>query len=513
MFFIRIILVSVLFLGPFIRASTNDGYISLFNGSTLDGWDGDPRFWRVEKGSIVGETTTSRPSLKNTYLIWNGGLVDDFDLKIEFKLRNHNSGIQYRSFPLDGERWIVGGYQADISEDPAWMGAAWSGSYKNLLAKTGDKTVVGETSEDLEVVAQVGDLKEIAGAINLNDWNTYHITARGSQCIHRVNGIQTAEFSESSIDRLTSGLLALQLHSGPPMEVRFRNIKLRPIKAEDSKEILFLAGKKSHGYGAHEHKAGCHLLARCINESDLAVSAQVVTEGKWPEPWTGYRKPDCVVMYCDGFRRHMAKSHQDKIQSLVDAGVGVACLHFGVEVEPLELGSVFLDWIGGYFEIGWSVNPTWEAQFNVFPEHPITRGVVPFSIRDEWYYHMRFKPNMEGVTPILSTIPPVETLILRADDKKRGINPTVLSKVQLGEAQHMAWAYERPSGGRGFGFTGGHFHNNWKEDNFRMVVLNALLWCAHGQIPTFGVPSRTPSDIDLTLNQDFPKPSTNNKSK
>lgn len=494
-------------IGSVLSGFAGDAYIDLFDGKTLKGWDGNPQFWRVEQGAIVGETTDAKRSPKNTFLIWKGGVVKDFELKVEFKLRNHNSGIQYRSFPVKGKRWVVGGYQADIAEDPKWMGAAWGEGYKKVLARPGQKTVVGATPADLQVVAQVGDPDAILAHINLDGWNSYHIIACGNQCIHKVNGIITAEFSESESDRLERGLIALQLHAGPPMEVRFRNIRLRELKSEDKKEILFLAGKKSHGYNAHEHKAGCHLLARCLNESGLDVSAQVVTEGAWPEPWVGYDKPDSIVMYCDGFRRHMAKDHQDKIQALTDAGVGVACLHFGVEVEPEELGAQFLEWIGGYFEIDWSVNPTWEASYATFPEHPIANGVQPFSIRDEWYYHMRFQPEMKGVTPILSALPPLRTLTDRAHDRNRGSNPTVLAAVEAGEKQHTAWAYERPDGGRGFGFTGGHFHQNWKEDNFRKLVLNALVWTAKAEVPVNGVSSRPISQIDLELNQDFPKPS------
>ncbi|MFQ3226593.1 MAG: type 1 glutamine amidotransferase [Lentimonas sp.] len=273
--------------------------------------------------------------------------------------------------------------------------------------------------------------------------------------------------------------------------------------AETTKDIIFLAGKKSHGYGAHEHRAGSLLLARCFNDSGLDVTARVVTDGAWPK---SDKIPDAIVMYCDGFKRHMAKEHQDAIQTWVDAGVGVSCLHFGVEVEPAELGQQFLDWIGGYFEIGWSVNPHWDPDFTEFPEHPITNGVQPFSIRDEWYYHMRFQPDMEGVTPILSALPPVRTLTDRAKDKNRGSNSAVMAEVSAGQKQHVAWAYERPDGGRGFGFTGGHFHQNWQQDDFRTLVLNAVLWTAKGTVPEDGVPSRTPSDADLELNQDYQKP-------
>ncbi len=480
------------------------GFQSLFDGKTLQGWDGDPSFWRVEDGAIVGQTTPDNRTKKNTFLIWQGGEPADFELKLEYNIRNHNSGVQYRSFPLKGQKWAVGGYQADFSADHKWTGAAYGERYKKIMAKRGDKTVLGAKPNDTKVVAHIGDSDEILSHVNKEGWNELHIIAVGNQCIQMINGVITAEFSESTQKRLESGLIALQLHAGPPMEVRFRNIRLRTLKPDDKKQILFLAGKGSHGYDAHEHNAGCTLLARCLNESGLDVTAQVVTEGAWPEPWVGYDKPDTIVMYCDGLQRHLAKDHQEKIQALTHAGVGVACLHFAVEVEPAALGQTFLDWIGGYFEVGWSVNPHWDATFEALPDHPIANGVQPFTIRDEWYYHMRFQPDMEGVTPILSALPPMETLTSRAKNKARGSNPTVMAAVKAGQKQHVAWAYERPNGGRGFGFTGGHFHKNWLHDDFRKLVLNALVWTAGGEVPADGVPSRTPSDKDMELNQDFP---------
>lgn len=498
--------VGLLFASQSLGFATSNDFVDIFDGVTLNGWSGDPKFWRVENGAIVGESTAEQPTKGNTFLIWEGGELTDFELKIEFKLRNHNSGIQYRSFPVEGRPWVLGGYQADIADKSKWMGAAWGEKYKKLLASRGEKTVVGEFGEERTVVSHVGDAEEILSYIDMDGWNEYHIIANGNQLIQKMNGITTAEFSESSAERLEAGLIGLQLHSGPPMEVRFRNIRVRELDADTKKEILFLAGKASHGYGSHEHNAGCALLARCINESELDVVAQVVEDAAWPEPWVGYDKPDSIVMYCDGYKGHMAKDHQEKIQTLVDNGVGVACMHFGVEVDPDELGKEFLDWIGGYFEIGWSVNPHWDATFDVFPEHPVANGVQPFTIRDEWYYHMRFRPEMEGVTPILSALPPVRTLTSRSKDRSRGSNPTVMAAVEAGEKQHVAWVYERPDGGRGFGFTGGHFHKNWQHDDFRKVVLNALVWTAHAEVPADGVPSRTPSDLDLEMNQDYEKP-------
>ncbi len=492
---------------PSIAPAEPSLFRPLFDGTSLEGWEGDKRFWRVEKGEIVGQTTPENPTEGNTFLIWNGGEVADFELKVEFKILSGNSGIQYRSFRVDGQPHVLGGYQADFSSDGKWTGAAWGEKYKKMLARPGQKTVVGDTPKDLQVVAEIGDPDEISRRINAQGWNEYHIIAVGNQCIQLVNGVMTAEFSEQSAKRLDKGLIGLLLHQGPPMEVRFRNIQLRELKPDEKKQVLFLAGEKSHGYMMHEHRAGCHLLARCFHETGADVTAQVITEGDWPEAWQGFDRPDTIVMYCDGSKNHLAKYHQDKIQSLRDQGIGVACLHFGVEVVPEELGAEFLDWIGGYFEIGWSVNPHWEAEFKDFPDHPISNGVRPFSVYDEWYYHMRFRENMKGVTPILSAIPPVETLLMRQKDTNRGSNPTVLEKVKSGEPQVLAWAYERPdSGGRGFGFTGGHYHENWRQDDFRKLVLNALAWTARVDIPAAGLPSRTPSEADLLLNQDYPQP-------
>ena len=481
-------------------------FVEIFDGKTLAGWDGDPRFWRVEDGAIIGETTKDNATAQNTFLIWEGGEVADFELKVDFKLRNHNSGIQYRSFPVKGKQWVLGGYQADIAENPKYMGIVYGERYKGIMAHRGQHTLVGAKKTKPQVLAQIGDSAEILSHVDMDGWNSYHIIAHGNQCIQMINGVIVSQVTENADDRLKTGLIGLQLHQGAPMQVSFKNIKLRKLAPGDKKKVLFLAGKKSHGHGAHEHNAGCQLLARCLNESGTDVIAHVETEGDWPEAWVGYDKPDTVVMYCDGFQRHMAKDHQDKIQKLVDAGVGVACLHFATEVHPDELGQQFLDWIGGYFAIGWSVNPHWDATFNTFPDHPISKGVRPFTIRDEWYYHMRFRPEMEGITPILSALPPVRTLTSRAKDTNRGSNPTVMAAVEAGEPQHVAWAYERPNGGRGFGFTGGHFHQNWQQDDFRKLVLNALAWTAKAEVPADGVKSRPVSDIDLELNQDYPKP-------
>ncbi|MCA9087272.1 MAG: NPCBM/NEW2 domain-containing protein, partial [Planctomycetaceae bacterium] len=226
----------------------------------------------------------------------------------------------------------------------------------------------------------------------------------------------------------------------------------------------------------------------------------------WPKDPTAMDNADCVVSYCDGGGRHYLNDRLADFDRLAQQGVGLVCIHYAVETTAGECGDHFLKWMGGFFEPHWSVNPHWTGVFDNLPKHPVTRGVGKIEVNDEWYYHMRFVPEMKGVTPILSALPPRETLN-RGDGPHSG-NPEVRAAVlERKEPQHVAWAYERPDGkGRGFGFTGGHFHKNWADDNFRKLVLNAIVWAAQAEVPDGGVASATPTQEELEANQDEPKP-------
>lgn len=269
------------------------------------------------------------------------------------------------------------------------------------------------------------------------------------------------------------------------------------------KKVVFVAGPQSHGYGEHEHRAGCLLLAEALEAGMPGFEAEVVAGG-WPEDESVFEGADAIVIFSDGAGGHPTIPNREEVDAMMGEGVGLVCLHFAVEVPEGQPGDDFLDWLGGYFELGWSVNPHWTAEFSDLPEHPITRGVEPFALNDEWYYHMRFRPGMEGVTPILSAVPP-ESSLSRPDGDRSG-NPEVRRAVAAGEPQHVAWAFDRPDGGRGFGFTGAHVHWNWGDDSFRTVVLNAIVWASQGEVPEGGVPSETPSREELEANQDEPKP-------
>jgi type 1 glutamine amidotransferase len=269
------------------------------------------------------------------------------------------------------------------------------------------------------------------------------------------------------------------------------------ISAAD-KKVVFCAGSTSHGPREHEFRAGCLLLAKCL-EGVPGITTVVASNG-WPADVRVFDGASAVILYADGGSGHPAirPERLKLLNSLADQGVGIGAMHYGVEVPAGEPGFAMLNWTGGYFEMFWSVNPTWHATFPTLADHPITRGVKPFTINDEWYYHMRFAPNMEGVTPILSTVPPKQTLD-RPNGPHSG-NPFVRAAVRRGEAQHLMWAFERKTGGRGFGFTGGHYHKNWAQDDFRKLALNAILWISNAEIPEAGVVSSvTPDDLDRNL--------------
>jgi type 1 glutamine amidotransferase len=276
------------------------------------------------------------------------------------------------------------------------------------------------------------------------------------------------------------------------------------LAADKSKrKVLFLAGEPSHGYGAHDHWAGCTLLARSLNASGLPIEAEVYRYG-WPQDAKLFDGVDCLVMYGDGGEGHMANAHLSEIEALTKKGVGIVCLHYAVEVPKGPAAEKFLEWIGGYFETDWSVNPHWTAKFAKLPEHPITRGVRPFEINDEWYYHMRFREGMQGVTPILTALPPAESLA-RQDGSHSG-NPHVRAAIARKESQHVAWAANREDGGRGFGFTGGHVHWNWADPDFRKLVLNAIAWCAKVEVPAKGVGDQPKTLAEMESNQDEDAP-------
>lgn len=265
------------------------------------------------------------------------------------------------------------------------------------------------------------------------------------------------------------------------------------------KKIVLISGAQSHGSGQHEFRAGNLLLKQCLDQVQ-GIEA-VVVFGGWPEDVSVLDDAAAVFIFSDGGTRHpvIAPEKLRILGRMMDKGVGLGCAHYAVEMPKDKGGAEYLEWIGGYFETYWSVNPHWDADFKSLPSHPVTRGVKPFKLRDEWYYHMRFPDSMKGVTPILTAVPPDRTRGKEGQNDPHGGNPTVFAR--KGMPEHVMWTTERPDGGRGFGITGGHFHKNWGDENFRKIVLNALLWSAKVEVPLGGVRSTVTAD-DLKKNLD-----------
>ena len=280
-------------------------------------------------------------------------------------------------------------------------------------------------------------------------------------------------------------------------------ISLSLTSVAQDRRIVFLAGRPSHGYGSHEHLAGSRIIADAIQKASPNIKCEVYAGG-WPEDEKVLDGADAIVMYADGGGGHPALAHLEVLGKHMARGAGFACLHFAVEVPKDKGGPEFLKWLGGYFETDWSVNPHWDANYTSLPDHPATRGVKPFVANDEWYFHMRFQPDMKGVTPLLSAVPP-ESTMNRPDGPHSG-NPAVRKEVAERLPQHMAWAYDRTDGGRSFGFTGGHFHWNWGREDILKLVCNAICWTAKAEVPVAGLPVLRPAFDALKNGQDEPIP-------
>jgi type 1 glutamine amidotransferase len=251
---------------------------------------------------------------------------------------------------------------------------------------------------------------------------------------------------------------------------------------ETPKKVVLIAGKKSHGPGDHEYERGVKLLKTCLETASnvKGIRAEVVLDG-WPRDATVLDDADTIVLYSDGSDRDelahpiLRDDRLATLDRLMKRGVGLVAIHYTVFVPSKKAGDHFLDWIGGYFDYeNGSATNHWFSKIQTVTtrvepaskDHPICRGLSPFDLREEYYYNIRFRPNDNRLVPILEAAIPGEA-----------------------HAQVVAWAVERANGGRGFGYSGGHFHANWGVDPVRKMVLNAILWTAKADVPEGGVAS------------------------
>ncbi len=250
-------------------------------------------------------------------------------------------------------------------------------------------------------------------------------------------------------------------------------------------KVVFLAGEKSHGPGDHEYEKGLRLFQSCLERMPEAgnIKTELYTNG-WPEDAATLNDADTIVLFSDGsdgeLTRHpfLVDDRMQCIAKQMRRGCGLVVIHYSIIVPSQTAGPQFLDWVGGYFDYENGTGPkNWYSKIQFArtmtqlpsPDHPIARGLAPFELEEEYYYNIRFLPDDPRVTAILATPIPGEP-----------------------DMQTVAWAVQRADGGRGFAFTGGHFHSNWQLDDLRRMMLNAILWTAKAEVPSGGVESILP---------------------
>jgi hypothetical protein len=215
------------------------GFASLFNGDDLTGWEGDQRFWRAEGGAIVGQTTKENPTKKNTFLVYRGDNVDDFELRFSYRVKGGNSGVQYRSELLS--KWVVKGLQADFEDTmhngkDRFSGMFFEENGRMFMGQRGDVVIVRTNAENLkkphiEKIASVGDPVELEKVIKRDDWNDYTVIAKDNLFIHIINGtVMSIGIDEDPANFRKSGILAWQLHAGDPLKIEMKDIRIRKME-------------------------------------------------------------------------------------------------------------------------------------------------------------------------------------------------------------------------------------------------------------------------------------------
>ena len=450
--------------------------LELFDGRNLAGWtavtdaDKDATGTWSAQGGVLRSAGRPRGYLRTA----NG--YKDYRLQLQWRWpeKPGNSGV------------FVHGGQADKVWPYCFEAQLQSGNAGELRANGGARFQAASPADERSRPRLTEASERAPG-----EWNDYEIVAEGDRLTLSVNGVRQNALESST---LRAGWIALQAEGAP---IEFRSITLSPLPlAKGARTVLLVAGRPSHGPGEHEHNAGVLLLARALTGVP-AVETRLALNG-WPSDPAVLDGVDAIVFVADGGRRHPALGDAlDRLRPLMERGVGLGLVHYATEPTSTQGGPELLAWAGGFFEVNRSVNPRWEASFETLPKHPVTRGVRPFRLGDEWYFHLRFADK--GVTPLLTAVPPAETMT-RPDGPHEG-NPGVRAAVARGDRQTLAWAYERAGGGRGFGITGGHDHRNWGHDDFRKLVLNAIVWLAKLEVPKDGVSSMA-TEAELAANLD-----------
>lgn len=222
-----------------------DGYVQIFDGKTLDGWEGDPTYWRVEEGKLVGEVTPATILSRNSFIIWRGKIVKDFELKVEYRVSAEgNSGINYRSEKVEGVPYALRGYQADLDGAQNYTGSNYEERRRTTLASRGEQVALPAVDNadsvkmhirnnrwsSIEVTGSLGSADSLRSFIKNEDWNEYHLVIKGNRLKHYINGVLMSDITDNdTVNRKFSGLLGVQVHVGPPMKIEYRNFRLKQL--------------------------------------------------------------------------------------------------------------------------------------------------------------------------------------------------------------------------------------------------------------------------------------------
>jgi hypothetical protein len=217
---------------PKAIAGDESGFTSIFDGKSLNGWEGDPKYWRVADGLMTGEITPETIIKSNTFIIWRGGSPKDFELKVDYRITSGgNSGVNYRSVVVPDKvtpsnQFAMRGYQCDIDGQNRYTGNNYEEKGRLFLAERGEVTHVTGAEPPI-VLSSLGGNKELAALIT-NDWNSIHLIIRGNVLMHIVNGhLMSVTIDDDAAGRMMEGLIGVQVHVGPPMKVEYRGWRLK----------------------------------------------------------------------------------------------------------------------------------------------------------------------------------------------------------------------------------------------------------------------------------------------
>ncbi len=434
---------------------------SLFDGRTLQGW-------QVTDFAGHGEVRVEGGKI----LLGMGAALTGMTWAKTNEIPRVNYEVELEAMKVDGSDFFCGLTFPVKASHGSFIVGGWGGGVVGISSIDGMDASENETT-------QYREFKQ-------NQW--YRIRVRVT-----AEKIEAWIDADKMVDQIITGrrisLRAGEIESSIPFGVAswqttaaLRDIRLRPLGAAREKKVVLIAGAKSHGPGDHEYERGMKLLKQCLDTAPNVpgLKTEVHLAG-WPADPKALEDADTVMLYCDG-ADHNEQDHPllrgNRLETLgrqMKRGCGFIAIHYAVFVPSQKTGPQFLDWLGGYFdyENGPAANK-WFSKIETkefalkpaTPGHAIARGLQPFALREEFYFNLRFAEKDKRWTAILAF----------GEDKS---DPTAV----------VAWAVERSDGGRGFGYTGGHFHKNWENENVRKMLLNAILWTAGAEVPAEGVKS------------------------